>query len=196
MSRLEIYLLGYPNIIYDGKRVPFERNRAMALIAYLAVTSQRHTRQDLAKLLWHEGAVKSPLSSLRKLISGINNTFVKNWLDVDTKTIYLRRDDLWVDVVEFEQLVRCRPDEGQACTTCLSDWEAAINRYQADFLADFQFGNYIDTGFNFWMSSYRQTLRGIMNDVLQQVVECYQQHGRHDFGVECCQALARARPSL
>jgi len=54
MSRLALFLLGPPRIERDGVLINVDTRKAIALLAYLAVTHQRHSRDVLASLLWPE----------------------------------------------------------------------------------------------------------------------------------------------
>ena len=56
MAHLSISLLGTFQVILDGKQVTaFESDKVRALLAYLAVESDRpHRRETLACLLWPE----------------------------------------------------------------------------------------------------------------------------------------------
>jgi hypothetical protein len=47
MSELAIYLSGIPCIERDGRAVALERHKALALLAYLAVTGVPHRRDAL-----------------------------------------------------------------------------------------------------------------------------------------------------
>jgi hypothetical protein len=48
MTRLALYLLGPPGVEIDGRDIRIGRRKALALLAYLAVTRQSHTRDALA----------------------------------------------------------------------------------------------------------------------------------------------------
>lgn len=50
MSHLALFLLGSPHIECDGIPIDVDTRKAIALIAYLAVTQQSHTRDTLAAL--------------------------------------------------------------------------------------------------------------------------------------------------
>ena len=54
MSRLALYLLGPPQFKLDDEQIHLDRRKAVALLAYLAVTGQGHRRDTLATLLWPE----------------------------------------------------------------------------------------------------------------------------------------------
>jgi DNA-binding SARP family transcriptional activator len=54
MSQLAIYLFGPPRLELNETPVHIPRRKAMATLAYLAVTGQRHSRDTLAALFWPE----------------------------------------------------------------------------------------------------------------------------------------------
>lgn len=47
---LELAFLGAPEITINGQLADIKRRKAVALLAYLAVTNQRHQRDTLATL--------------------------------------------------------------------------------------------------------------------------------------------------
>jgi DNA-binding SARP family transcriptional activator/predicted ATPase len=75
MSRLCLYLLGPPRIERDGVSIRVDTRKAIALMAYLAVTKENHRRAALVNLLWPEydrtrgrAALRRTLSALRKAL--------------------------------------------------------------------------------------------------------------------------------
>ena len=52
MSRLSIALLGSPQIMLDGVPLEVDTRKAVAMLAYLAVSGVSHRRESLAALLW------------------------------------------------------------------------------------------------------------------------------------------------
>ena len=60
-----------------------------ALIAYLAVTRQRHSRDALANLLWPEYDQVHARATLRRTLSALNKSLEGDWLRVDREMIGL-----------------------------------------------------------------------------------------------------------
>ena len=54
MTRLVLHLLGSPSVVVNGQEIHISRRKALALLTYLAVTDQIHTRDALATLFWPE----------------------------------------------------------------------------------------------------------------------------------------------
>jgi len=53
-KQLSFYLFGAPHLKRGDDLIEIPRRKAVALLAYLAVTRQIHTRPALATLLWPE----------------------------------------------------------------------------------------------------------------------------------------------
>ena len=68
MARLEIRLIGAFEVTLDGQpMLGFESDRVCALLAYLAVESDRpHRREKLAGLLWPDLPEESARANLRR----------------------------------------------------------------------------------------------------------------------------------
>ena len=81
MSRLALYLLGPPRIERDGTSVHIRRRKAVALLAYLAVTRSSHSREMLATLLWPDSDHSRALTNLRVTLSALNNAFGEGHLN-------------------------------------------------------------------------------------------------------------------
>src|SRR5579863_7700209 len=104
MSRLELLLLGPPRIEREGQPITVDTRKAIALIAYLAVTHQEQSRDRLAALLWPEYDQTHARAALRRTLSTLNKALAGDWLDLDRETIGLNlHSDLWLDIDAFYQ---------------------------------------------------------------------------------------------
>ena len=83
MPRLDIALLGPPEISLDGLPIKTERRKAVALLAYLAVTARAHTREHLAALLWPGYTTASAHAYLRRTLWELNQMLGKGWVEAD-----------------------------------------------------------------------------------------------------------------
>ena len=70
MSSLKVLLFGSPQIEYKGEAVVMDRRKPLALLAYLAVTAERHRRDTLATLLWPDSTQSSARAGLRRRGAG------------------------------------------------------------------------------------------------------------------------------
>jgi hypothetical protein len=106
----KLYLFGAPALECSGHPQPIPRRKAMALLAYLAVTQQSHSREALAALLWPDMIARSGRSDLSRMLSCLRKTLGSGYFLTDRESVALNRDvDLWVDVLHFrQQLEACR----------------------------------------------------------------------------------------
>jgi DNA-binding SARP family transcriptional activator len=124
MSRLALFLLGPPRIERDGVLVDVDTRKAIALLAYLAVTRQHHSRDALATLLWPEYDQPHARATLRRTLSALNKALAWNWLEIGRETVGLNQNsNLWLDVEHFLNLLaQCRThghSSAEVCSACL-----------------------------------------------------------------------------
>ncbi|MBA2511182.1 MAG: hypothetical protein H0V28_06850, partial [Rubrobacteraceae bacterium] len=141
MARTKITLLGAPRVEHDGVPVEVDTRKATALVAYLAVTGRRHTRDALAGLLWPEYNQARSRAALRRTLSSLRDARTEGWLRVDREGVDLVLDDILVDVDRFRGLLaQCRTHghpEAEVCTECLPPLAEAVALHQDDFMAGF-----------------------------------------------------------
>jgi DNA-binding SARP family transcriptional activator/predicted ATPase len=109
---LALRLLGPLEIRLKGSPVEGVPHKAAALLAYLALTRRRHTREALALLLWPETEAPQRMGSLRGALSQLHLSLGEHWLDVDDSSVELAaRESVEVDVERFELLTSASPPE-------------------------------------------------------------------------------------
>ena len=154
MTQLRVSLLGIPRVERDGRAVTFDTRKAMAMLAYLAVSEEPQSRDVLAGLLWPDHPQVQAKGALRRTLSVLGAATGGDSLVADRATISLRsgsalRSDsgLWLDVSDFRShLSRRGYDHARAqgnqqaedlCPECVADLEAAVALYRGDFMAGF-----------------------------------------------------------
>ena len=104
MSQLALHFLGSPRVCLDGATVEIDRRKVVALLAYLAVTAQRHSRDELAQLLHGKQDGKHARANLRQTLSLLRDAIGEDRLGSDRLGVWLPDvKGLWVDVAAFEQ---------------------------------------------------------------------------------------------
>ncbi len=84
-----LYLLGAPRLELDGEPVQVDTRKAIAILAYLAMTGQPQSRDTLAALLWPEYPQKNARGSLRRTISALHRSLVRPLFDITRELIAL-----------------------------------------------------------------------------------------------------------
>lgn len=116
-------LLGSPSIEYEGVPLEVDTRKAVALLAYPAITRRRHTRDALATLLWPEYDHTRSRAALRRTLSSLGRARAEGWLEADRESVGLIHNEIWVDADRFHDLLAgCRAHghpEAEVCPECL-----------------------------------------------------------------------------
>lgn len=128
--------------------------KVIALLCYLVVTRQPHSRHLLAGLLWGDSPEEKAKTSLRVALSALRKVLPEH-IEADRLTVRLRSDaPTWCDLIEWEQLI----EAGQLAEA------AALARGR--FMADFHIEG--ADAFEEWLSAQRATWD-------QKAIDCFSQ---------------------
>lgn len=109
MNNSPVRLLGAPQVELAGHPLALNHLKALALLFYLAVTGQPHTRDHLATLLWSEsptsGARHSLRSSLYRLRQALRSGGAISILTIAGDQVQLQLDEDECDVTRFRRLL-------------------------------------------------------------------------------------------
>src|SRR5215212_7991466 len=168
MPRLKIALLGSLEIKLDGKLIKTDRRKAVALLAYLAVTGTAHTRDQLAALLWPDYDHAAAFAYLRRTLWELNNFLGDKWIEANRDTVAFKHDsDVGLDTDVFQKLVTESTNE--------SGLEEAIALYRGDFLSGFFVQ---DTApFENWQIEQAEYFRREFARALEKLIVVYEQAG-------------------
>ena len=83
MPGLNLFLLGAPHVERNGTPIEVDTRKAIALLAYLAVTRRVHSRDALATLLWPEHDQARARAVLRRTLSALNKALDGDYLNAD-----------------------------------------------------------------------------------------------------------------
>ncbi len=182
MSRLALYLLGPPRIECDGGPVDIRRRKAIALLAYLAMTGQSHSRDTLATLFWPEHDQSRARAGLRRALASLKKGLGEGWLEVDRESVELNREaEVWLDVQAFQdRIAACgthsHPAE-EVCPDCLPLLAEAAELYRDDFLAGFTLRD--SPAFDEWQFFQCQGLRSDLAGGLERLAQAHGEQGEY-----------------
>jgi DNA-binding SARP family transcriptional activator len=181
--------------VLGGVPLEVDTRKAVAMLAYLAVSGVSHRRESLAALLWPDydqihamGALRRTLSSLRKALRG-------EFLEIKRETVGIHPlADWWLDVAEFHRLLNEGQSHGharaQVCPRCILDLENALRLYRDHFMAGFTLRD--SPEFDDWEFYQAESLRRELADVLERLVQGYAAQGNYDKAI----GVARRQVSL
>jgi len=163
-KKLELALLGNVEIRRDGLPVTdFKSSKAQALLCYLVVTDQPHTRPALAGLLWGDMPEAKARMNLSQALSHLRR-LGGDHLSITRQTVAFNREsDYWLDVDVFE--ARVNDTSGDARITALQE---AVQLYRGDFLDGLYVRNAPE--FEMWILAQRARLRELALQALHMLV--------------------------
>ena len=127
-ARLEIRLLGPPEILIDGRPLAVDTRKAVAILALLAADGRPYARDELAALLWPESDDMAARGALRRTLSTMRAVVDDGVLRIDRSRVDLDRAQVRVDLVEIERAATS--DDRRVLT-------AAADRIRGPFMAGF-----------------------------------------------------------
>jgi predicted ATPase/DNA-binding SARP family transcriptional activator len=186
MTGLVLSFLGPPRIELDRKAVRLSRRKAIALLAFLAVTQERHRRDTLINLLWPEYDTPRGRAALRRTLYSLRKALGSDFLDIDRSAAGMqRRNDLWVDVEQFRlRLAECENHDHpstKVCADCVAPLSEAVALYRGDFLSGFG----LKDSFNFddWQRMQAENLRRELAGALARLAEWHSSQREYDVAL-------------
>jgi predicted ATPase/DNA-binding SARP family transcriptional activator len=167
-----------------------DTRKAIALLAYLAMTRQAHSRQKLAALLWTENTPSQARAALRRTLSALRKGLGGEWLDIAEDSICLKLDgECWLDTAVFyhhlhapqEHLKAGTCHEPDLCSTCLAHLAAAVELYRGEFLAELHVRDC--SQFDDWRFFEGENLRRQQAAALASLLNCHQAQGSLELAI-------------
>jgi DNA-binding SARP family transcriptional activator len=188
MSRLSLYLMGPPRVECDGVPIEVDTRKAIALLAYISITGERHRREALVNLLWPEYDERRGRAALRRTLSTMRKALPGHCLDIDRKAVGLDPGaETWVDVSVFRSLLpthRAHPHTASdVCPDCVAPLTQAVALYRGDFMAGFTLRD--SYNFDDWQFFQGEDLRRDLAGALQRLVVAHRAQGRLDAAIRC-----------
>lgn len=174
-KNIRLFLLGAPRLEAGGQPAALDTRKALALLAYLALSERSATREKLAAFFWPDADDARAHGALRRTLSVLNTALGGAGLTIDRETVAVSRG-LWSDVVQFRQLA------GQPAD--IRAWQAALALYQDDFMAGFTLRD--SPAFDDWQYFQREGLRRELAAMLERLVSALTDAGDYAAAIAHC----------
>lgn len=199
MAQLSICLLGAFQVTLDERPCSgFESDKVRALLAYLAVETERPQRREvLADLLWPNSSERAARTNLRHVLANLRHVIKDRqtsppFLHITRQTIQFNpASNYKVDVARFSALVLANSQLATASqlatygpASSINSLEEAVALYQGPFLAGFSLAD--SAPFEEWQLLTREHLARQMLAALKGLIGHYEARGVYQ------QALAHA----
>ena len=104
--RLALYFLGPLKFELNNAPVAVDRRKALAILVYLTINREQHTREYLSAMLWPEYNQEKAFTNLRHTLWETQQSIGEGWIIADRETVGLNTEsDIWLDVAHFESLI-------------------------------------------------------------------------------------------
>ncbi len=155
-SRLDIRLLGPPEVQVDGVPLTVDTRKAVAILALLATDGRPYARDELAAMLWPESDDASARGALRRTLSTLHAAVGEGPLDVGRERVALVASACRVDLADLERL---------AGSDASADLTAAADLVRGPFLAGFSLRDSVE--FDDWRATraaaVERTVLGVLD---------------------------------
>ncbi len=176
-SICNLKLLGPPSIqdACDNKEIEFPTRKAKALFIYLAMSpDSKASREKLAGIFWSRSADEQARASLRQTLASLRksiNVDDQCLINSNSDDVYLVKDSLYVDAIEFEQQA---DDE-------VTNTEIAVNLYQGEFLDGFSIK---EDRFENWLREKREQYNELAKQKMTSLAEYWNSSGELDKAIK------------
>lgn len=173
---IRLYLFGAPRLERDGLPVTTDTRKAIALLAYLAVTGRSHTRDSLATLLWGDTDQQHARGALRRTLSVLRGAAGETVIALHGDTV-TAGPALWCDVVAFRA----------ALNGAEGELRAALSLAHAAFMAGFSLRDSPD--FEEWQFAEAETLNRELAGALTRLANHLAARGDYPAALEHARRL-------
>ena len=188
---LEIRLLGPVEIRVDGAPLSVDTRKAVALLAYLAVSGRPQDREHLVDLLWPDYDEERGRATLRRTLSALKSGVGDGWVEVDRTRVNLTDTGVFLDVARLSELETIHPHpEGESCSSCLETLKEIVGLHRGDFMQGFSLRD--ARGFEEWQLAQSERIRRELGAAFDRLVDSYVALGRDDEAL----GIAEKRISL
>jgi DNA-binding SARP family transcriptional activator len=184
---LQLHLFGSPQCRREGRPIIIRRRKAIALLAYLAVTAQTHSRDTLATLFWPEYDQSGSRANLRRDLSYLKRALGDDVLAIDWVEVGLNPQvTLHLDVTDFiTRLAQAKQHDDplpQLCPDCLITLTETVDLYTGDFMVGFSLPDCPE--FDEWQFFQRESLRQTLAAALQRLIGWHVVQGTYEQAIE------------
>ena len=195
MTHLSISLLGSFTVTVDGQpATDFDSNKVRALLAYLAVESDRpHRRETLAGMLWPEATDRSAFNNLRYSLSDLRQTIGDR--TANPPFLLITHDSLQFNRASDHALDVGQPgamasSPSRTIRPRLRELTEAVRLYRGWFLEGFSVSG--SAPFEEWAVFKREQIGRQALSALNRLADYHERHGELRAGLRVCQPADRA----
>ena len=186
--RLNLYLLGSPQIELDNQPIDIRLQKALALLFLLAIDRQNHWRDTLATFFWPNCSQGQARSYLRNALWVLKESLGEGRLLAHREVVGLyQQNSYYLDVEAFQEHLqsvnhhRALHSYDDLCQNCLENLMNAVNLYRDDFLSGFTLRD--SPAFDEWQSFHCEDLRQRFGEALEKLALWHAGQGNYSSAI-------------
>ncbi len=189
-DRLELALLGPPEVRRSGEPVRLRTRKALALLTFLALEGGMQPRARLTALFWPEFAETQGRSSLRNTVSYLRETLGDHF--VAARDALGLREGFTLDFFALEAAGRASELNPGHADLEKRELEQAIDAYRGDFLEAFSLPD--APGFDDWVAAQREVARQWLDGALERLLGVHHAQGDLEAALDLAKRRLRLEP--
>lgn len=160
--RVEIRLLGAPEVLVDGAPLVVDTRKAVAIVVVLATDSRAYAREELAALLWPDSGDEGARGALRRTLSTLRAALPDGVMRIDRSRVELSSASVRIDLAELQRL---------GTSDGATDLAAAADLARGPFLAGFSLRDSPD--FDDWRAARSVAVERVVAGVLDRLADAH-----------------------
>lgn len=187
MGELQLGFLGASRAMLDGAPVTFRRRYSVALLAYLVLTRQAHSRADLAVLLSSNLPESSARKLLRNALADVKQHGLGDYLLIERDMVSFNSSQPYtLDVDDLDAIDTRGANAGRF------ELEWVAEHIGAELLAGMELRN--AEGFTNWLASERAIRRQQIVRLAIHLLERYEHENQLEPGIRLVHRLIEVAP--
>lgn len=182
---MQLYLLGTFLLEHDATPIRLPRRKVEALLAFLVLYPQEHTREQIATLFWGDVPDDAARTSLRTALGVLRKHLHPDIVLTERTTLQLNPDiPLWVDAREMARAYKTTETGTQALP--LSELEARCRLYRGDLLPEM---------YEEWISPLREQYREMYLALSLRLVQALRSSSEYTRALQVVQHILLTDPA-
>jgi DNA-binding SARP family transcriptional activator/tetratricopeptide (TPR) repeat protein len=210
---LSIRLLGPPEVSIEGRPLRFGTKKSLALLCYLAAEGGRHSRRELAELLWPQSDERHARTDLRSALAKLRKTLgedgahgdaqneVVRFLLVDGALLGIESRGIELDLEALQAAVSlartetspgARSAEGVGRRELIGRLRGHLGIYRGEFMEGFSLDDAPE--FELWLEAERARWRRVFGELCERLSRLEGEAGQPREAIETARLWVRQAP--